>query len=259
MKKTGIILLACMPAAISLFLTCASCTKKEDALKNAAVRETHMTPEQTKQLEEVKRGVEESKRLVVARVNGSDITMYSLVREMNVMAPDIVPAGQQATPEITAKVKKKALDNLIFKELALQQAAKEGITVKPGVVDDVVLKVKKQTGTKEAYEKYLQDRNLDEDGLRKSIERSHLFETITAREIFDTIETDDKTLRDRYLKEKASLVTKDVPPRQLSFEEAKGFLLKKIKSEKSIDKMKQWNKQMREKAKIEVTPLFSQN
>lgn len=254
MKKISIILAEAL-MALALVVTCSSCTKKEDVLRSAPKKEKQtMTQEQSKRLEEVRRGVEESKKLVVARVNGSDITMYSLVKEMNVIVPNIVPAGKPTTPEITKMVKKKALDNLIFRELAVQEARRQGMRVEPEAVGDVIGKVKAQAGSEEAYKKYLEERNMNEDALRKIIESSHLFEMITAREIFDKIKVDDKTLRDRYEKDRASLMTKDSSPRHLSFEEARDFLASKIKSERSEKKMAEWDNKLREKAKIEVMP-----
>jgi hypothetical protein len=82
----------------------------------------------------------------------------------------------------------------------------------------------------------------------------HLFESITAREIFEKIKVDHKALRETYEREKASLVTKDNPPRQLSFEEAKDFLVRKIKSERSGERTAEWDKELRKKATIEVMP-----
>src|SRR5512135_1328896 len=109
MRRFGIVGLV---AAFAVMFVFSSCAKRDAPNKGITKRETGaMMPEQTKKKEEIRKGVEESKRLVVARVNGSDITMYSLVKEMNSMAPRFVPGGQPATPEMTAKVKKEALNN----------------------------------------------------------------------------------------------------------------------------------------------------
>ena len=254
MKKNKFIIAGLLIAAAMVF-TCFSCTTKEDASKIAAVKEEpKMTPEQAKNAEEIKKGTEASKEIVAARVNSSDITMYDLVKEMNAIAPKYAAAGQPTTPEITAKVKKKALDKLIFRELAIQEARKKGMKVKPEAVEDVINKVKAQAGSEEAYKKYLEGRNLSEDALRKSVERGHLLEMITAREIFDKIKVDDKVLRNTYEKEKALFMTKDNPPLQMSFEEAKGFIEGKIKAQIGEKRTEEWNNKLRKKAKIEVIP-----
>jgi hypothetical protein len=240
---------------IALAFPCASCTKKGDEVTSTTKKEARtMTPEQSKQREEIRKGIEESKNMVVARVNGVDITMHALVKEMNANAPKIVPQGQPATPEMTEKVKRKSLNDLIFKELAVQEALQQGMSVKPEVVEEVITKVKAQAGSEEAYRKYLEERGLNEDTLRRSIEKSHLLEMITAREIYGKIKVDDKALSDAYEKEKASFMTRDNPPRQLSFEEVKDFLVRKIKAEKGEKLIAKWNNELRKKAKIEIMP-----
>lgn len=232
---------------------CSSCSKKEDASKSMTQKEElKLTPEQAKKSEKIKKGIKESQNIVIATVNGADLTMYDLVREMNAIAPKYIRKGQTGTPEITTKVKKEALNNLIFKELAVQAAINEGMKVKPEAVEDVINKVRAQAGSEQAYKKYLEERNLSEDALKKTIERSHILEMITAREIFDKIKVDDKTLRNTYEKEKALFMTKDNPPRQMSFEEAKGFIESKIKAERGAKRIEEWNNELRESAKIKV-------
>lgn len=254
MKKNKFIIAGVLIAVTMLFSSL-SCNKKDDVPKSAAVKEeSRMTPEQAKKAEEIKKGIRESQNIVIATVNGADLTMYDLVKEMNAIAPKYVAAGQPTTPEITAKVKKEALDKLIFRELAVQEAIKEGMKVKPEAVEDVIKKVRAQAGSEENYTKYLLERSLDENGLRKSIERSHLLEMITAREIFDKIKVDDKTLRDRYEKDKALFVTKDNPPRQLAFEEVRDFIARKIKSEKGEKLIAALDSQLRKKTEIEIMP-----
>ena len=252
MKKTNLIMAGVLMAFAMVF-TCSSCSKKEEASKSALQKEElKLTPEQATQKEKIKEGIKQSQTIVIAKVNGADLTMFDLVREMNTAASKIIPHGQTGTPELTAKVKKEALNNLIFKELAVQEAIKEGMRVKSEAVEDVINKVKAQAGSEEAYKKYLKERNVTEDALKKTVERSHLLEMITAKEIFDKIKVADKVLRNTYEKDKASFMTKDNPPRQMSFEEAKGFIENKIKSERGQKRIAEWNNKLRKKAKVEV-------
>jgi len=44
------------------------------------------------------------------------------------------------------------------------------------------------------------------------------------------------------------------PPRQLSFDEARGFLVRKIKSERSEKKITQWDNELRKAANIKAMP-----
>lgn len=245
--------MAGMLIAVAMLSPILSCNQKEDAAKNNVAKgKPEMTPEQAKKAEEINRGNAESKNVVVARVNGADIIMFDLVKEMNALVWKYVAAGQPTTPEINAKVKKEALDKLIFRELAIQEAIKDGLKVEPNAVEDVINKVRMQAGSEEAYKKYLEERSLNEDDLKRTVARSHLLEMVTAKKIFDKIKVDDKVLRDAYEKDKASFMRKDNPPQRMSFEEAKGLIERKIKSERGQKMLVQWDNELREKAKIEI-------
>lgn len=235
-----------------LFLTCSFCTNKEQTSNGTVHSRTYNIRSDHQRSNEIKKGVDESRKILVARVNGADITMYSLIKEMNAVAPTFIPDGVPATPEITLKIRKKALNNLIFRELAVQEAIRQGIRVEPEEVEGVIKKIRTQAGSEDAYKKYLEERNFDEAALKEMIERSRLFETITARQIFDRIRVDEEAIRDRYLKEKASFVSKVSPPQQPPFEEAKDSILKRIKAERGEIMLEQWDKKLREKAKIDI-------
>lgn len=69
--------LSIIVVVLATALTFSSCTKKREASKPAANKEaSQMTPDDSKRLEQVKKGVEESKNIIVARINGKEIAMY---------------------------------------------------------------------------------------------------------------------------------------------------------------------------------------
>jgi PPIC-type PPIASE domain/SurA-like N-terminal domain len=153
--------------------------------------------------EENRNSAEEAKKIVVARVNGADISMYQLIRAMNTVAPKYVHKGEEPTPEITAKIRKEALDRLIFEELAVQQAKKEGLNPGPEAVDNVIKQVKKSLGTEQAYKDYLKKHDLTENELKNLIERNQRYQMITAKEIYRKVKVDEKLVRAEYEKEKS--------------------------------------------------------
>ncbi len=165
--------------------------------------------EGAKNTAEEKQSVEEAKKVVVARVNGADISMYQLIRAMNRVAPKYVHKGEEPTPEITARIRKEALDRLVFEELAVQQAKKGGINPKPDAVENVIKQVKKNMGTEEAYKDYLKKNDLTEDALKKLIERGQRYQMITAKEIYRKVKVDEKLVRAEYEKEKSRYMIPD--------------------------------------------------
>ena len=190
--------------AVSEKSSAAEKTDKEEA-KAAEVRKA----EEAKQAAKARRSAEEASKIIVARVNGADINMFMLVRSMNRVASKYVKEGEEASPETTVKIKKEALDRLIFEELAVQEAIRQGINPAPEEIDKVVAQVRENVGTEEAYREYLDKAYLTEDTLRKLIERSRRYELITAREIYGKVKVDEKLLQSEYEKEKGKFILPD--------------------------------------------------
>lgn len=156
-----------------------------------------------------KKPAAEAKMVIVARVNGAEINMFMLVRAMNRVAPKYAKKGEAATPETTEKIRKEALDALIFEELAVQDAIKKGINPTPEAIEKVVAEVKKNLGTEQAYKEYLDKNNLTEDALKRLIERSRRYEQTTAKEVYGKVKVDEKLVHEEYEKEKGKFILPD--------------------------------------------------
>ncbi len=193
-----IVMTGLLSIAVCATFSCSS--KKEVAEKN------NLSPEQAKQIQEMKKNALEARSIVVAKVNGSPISMADLVNYMNVVAPQYVTPGRQQTPDIREKVKNSALAFLIFRELASQEAAKEGINPKPEDVDNGLKKLKGQLGTEAAYRNFLEANGLTEADLRKAMEKEQRYEMIAGKEIrqrLGSVNVDDKTMKGIYTRDKA--------------------------------------------------------
>lgn len=230
-----------LAASFSLFGL--ACRKQEPAAPPP-------TPEQKAVMEEIKKGAEEAKKIFAAEVNGVEITMHDLVREMNRVAPKYVKGDGNIPSATTKKIRKEALDNLIFIELAVQEAVKRGITVTPERVNEVVRLMKEQMGSKDAYQQYLDNLGITEDGLKKRIERSHLLEIVTGQEIYQRITVDEKDMRAEYDRNKSSYRVGD---KQLSYEEASADVKRKLISALGAEKKREWGAALRRNAKIEIS------
>lgn len=179
--------------------------KAEEAVKQTEEQKA----EEAKRIAAEKKSAEEAKKIIVARVNGAEINMFMLVRAMNRVAPKYVKEGEAVSQDVTDKIRKEALDRLIFEELAIQEAGKQGINPAAEEIDKVVEQVKENVGSEEAYQEYLNKSFLTEDTLRKLIERSQQFELITAKEIYGKVTVDEKLVQEEFEKEKAKFVLPD--------------------------------------------------
>ena len=191
-----------MPILIAVLfgLTAVSCSKKDDS-------RTVKPAGHDKMVEERVKDIEESKKIVVAKVNGTEIRMNELVERMNFIAPMYAKSPQEMTPELDQQLKKQALDILIFRELAIQEAVRQGISAPPQEVSERVLQRKAEMGSEEAFTKNLRLTGHTEGSFRKMTERNLLFDIIADREITRKIKVDEKREREAYEKEKGKLFT----------------------------------------------------
>jgi peptidyl-prolyl cis-trans isomerase C len=182
-----------------------SCSKKEPA-NEPSLKSPAAPPEHSKIIDNIKKSAEESKKVIVAKINGSDITMNDLIRRMNMIAPRFIQPGQERTPELDEKVKKAALDQLIFEELAVQEAKSQGMKASPDEVEEVLERIKTNLGSEDNYRVYLVKMGLNEDELKNEIARGRLFEMITKNEIYDKVQMNKDRVREIYEKEKGRFV-----------------------------------------------------
>ena len=169
--------------------------------------------EHAKTTEKSEKKVEMTDNAVVASVNGTNITMHELILEMNQIGPSFIKDPRQRTPEVDRQVKQTAIDILIFRELAVQEAVRQGIKVKPSAVEEARKQLKQNFGSEDNYKNYLQKMNLTEESLGRMLKRDILFNQITAKEIFQKAKGNDKVAIEkrkgqweRALKKKAKIV-----------------------------------------------------
>ena len=196
MKKINVKWIVCL-LLVALSLAGISCSKEK------APAQPVLPPEHGKVIEEFRKGVEESKKVVIAKVNGADITMNDLINEMNQLAARYIKYGQQRSLEFDKKVKQAALDMLVFRELAVQEAVKQGMKVEPAAIDAVRKEIKANLGSEDNFRKYLENNGVTEASWSSQIEKDKLFQMITAREISQKVKKpDEKLVRNAFNKER---------------------------------------------------------
>jgi hypothetical protein len=240
-KTAGMIILVCVA-----ILTVYSCNRNKTEKETAK-----LPPEHAKAVEAYKKGVEESKKIIVAKVNGAAITMNELIREMNTVAPQYVRPGQKKDRQLDKKIEKEALDRLIYRELAVQDAARQGITVPPQAVGEEMQKARSRFKTDDAFRASLAKAGITEDELRRDIERSLIVDMITEKEIFDKVKVDPLQVKKTYEREKASFTGPG--GKQLSFEEARPIIEQKLMTPLVQKREDAWVDGLKKAAKIEIT------
>jgi foldase protein PrsA len=179
-----------------------SCSHKT-AVKNETAAEP---PEHEKVAVEFLKRIEISKGVVAVRVNGAEITMYDLMSRMNEIAPKYVRNVRDRSPEIDEKVRKEALEEVIFRELAIQEAVRQGMKVRPETIDHTVERLKRAVGSEDVFKTNLTVAGKTEESFKKEIERDLLFDMIFDKEVFRKITVDEKRVREVYDNEKDKFV-----------------------------------------------------
>lgn len=229
-------------AILVLALTCVSCNREKAASK--------LPLEQARADKAMNKSIETSKQNTVAKVNGVTITMYDLINEMNTVAPQYIKPGQKRDQQVDEKVKKAAMDRLVFRELAVQEAIRQGMKVAPENVEAALKKIKDALKTEQAYREKLRQKGLTEEELKKQLERNILVDMITEKEIFKKVTVDPTQIKKVYARDKASYKG---PSGQMSFEEARPLIEEKLMTPLVQKREDAWVDSLTKAAKIEIT------
>jgi|MudIll2142460700_1097286.scaffolds.fasta_scaffold01665_2 hypothetical protein len=183
-------------------------------------------------------GIEEARKKVVARVNGVDITMDAVVSTMRRME------GRQAHgaggAEKMADLKNKALQRLIFQELAYEKAKAEGMHVDEKAIDDSMATLRTRAGGDEKFKEFLKSSSMTEDELRALVERNLLIQAIFAREVTGKVTISEDDVKKEYEKEKGQFTK----PEKVAITDVVFFL--KLEDDDSVKRVREVLKRINE-------------
>jgi parvulin-like peptidyl-prolyl isomerase len=135
----------------------------------------------------------DEQKVLVAKVNGAGITMRSLHDMMDRMSALDREAASPVPPE---EVRRKAMDQLVLQELASQEAARQGLHVKPRDIDAAITYL---VGHEQKdYDAFLAKRNETDAEFRSGLEQSMLLQLIIAREVTEKVSVSEDEVRKEY-------------------------------------------------------------
>jgi hypothetical protein len=168
---------------------------------------------------------------------------------MNAIAPQYVKPGQKRDPKTDEKIRKEALDRLIWRELAVQEAKKQGMKAPADAVTEELKRIKADMKSEDAFRENLAKAGITEEDLRRQIERNLLVEMITEKEIFGkaTVDLDEakkvyEGKRKRYLG----------PSGPMTFEEARPLIESELKTAAIQKREDEWVESLKKGARIEI-------
>ena len=139
--------------------------------------------------------------MVVARVNGSEITMASLLKMMNRIS------AKDKNGLSVDRAQQLALDRLILQHLAFQKALADGLEADMKNVKAALANLKINLGGEEEYRKFLTKEQVTEEDLRAQIFQSLTLELAYAREVYNKVAIPEEEVVKEYEKEKGRYVT----------------------------------------------------
>jgi peptidyl-prolyl cis-trans isomerase C len=133
----------------------------------------------------------------VATVNGSAITRAELDMEINRLLPQEL-YHRSITAEKQKEIEKKALENLINKELFYFEAEKQGIKINSSELKKRLKEIKSRYPSSTAFEDALKKADMTMDFLKESIKKDLMIEKLLEKEV--RVNLTDNDLEDYYRK-----------------------------------------------------------
>jgi parvulin-like peptidyl-prolyl isomerase len=120
----------------------------------------------------------------VLRVNGAVLTDRDLVREMLNVFPYAKQHGGKFPKDSEPEIRKAALRNLEFEELAYQEAKRRGLAVAPAKLNRAVKDFRAQFDSDTQFQQYLKaDQKGSQEELRSKVRRAILIDMVLSSEI----------------------------------------------------------------------------
>jgi peptidyl-prolyl cis-trans isomerase C len=153
---------------------------------------------------------------VAAKVNGVPISTLELNRYFQAHVQ--VPYSMVQEDPRAKEVLRQVLDNLIERELLLQQAKSLKMAVTPQQVDAQVQQLMQRFPSQEAFEQALTAQDFTLDGVKKDVERQLLRQQLVKKEILDKVNVNARDVQHFYDKNQAKYVeVEEVRARHILF------------------------------------------
>lgn len=162
--------------------------------------------------------------IIVASVNGQLISRFALIREL-----------EQQSGE-------KTLDVLITKNLILQEAKKQKVTVSDEEVNQEIKKIEESFSQKgQNLDQVLTSQGMTRHDFTEQIKFQKIIEKLVGKDVAVT----DQEVNDYLEKNKDYIIAKDTDPEQV-----KAGIRKNLEQQKMNEKIQEWLKELRENSKI---------
>lgn len=134
---------------------------------------------------------------IVAKVNGTGLTMRDLEAQVDRMIPQIT-FHKQVPPEKRKNYYDQAIEELINRELQYQDAVSKDMKAEKEKVDAQLQKVKARYKSEEEFKAAIEKQGLTEDTFRTAIEKELLIKSIVTKTVTEPSQITDASLKEYY-------------------------------------------------------------
>ncbi|MGA7875490.1 MAG: peptidylprolyl isomerase [Desulfoferrobacter sp.] len=140
----------------------------------------------------------ESKKDVVAVVNGTDISQTDFDREVGRYEQQMAMMGQTPNPQQLSEIKDKVLNGLIDRELLYQESQKVGLKASKSEVDERISALKQRFPSEEEFKKTIEKLGLNEAGLRSQFEKELAIKALLDKKFAGKVTVTDQEMKKFY-------------------------------------------------------------
>ena len=133
-----------------------------------------------------------------ATVNGQVITKTELDQELQPVLQRMAMQGQQPQPEQVAEIREKVLDSLINRELLVQDAKAQGVSVEAEALDAQMEQVRGQFPEEAQFKEALSQMGIDEETLRAQMRQRLLIQKLIEERIAKDVTVTDEEAQAYY-------------------------------------------------------------
>lgn len=144
---------------------------------------------------------------VAAKVNGVPITTVEVDRSF--LAQVQVPYSSVQDDPRAQEVRRQVLDNLIDRELLLQQAKSLKMSVPPPQLDAQMQQLTQRFPSPEAFDQALKAQNFTLDAIKKDVEGQMLRQQLVKKEVLDKVNVSAGEVQSFYDRNKAKYVEEE--------------------------------------------------
>ncbi len=134
----------------------------------------------------------------VATVNGSVIERSALNRQLQQQLAQYEAQGYEIQDEQRAMLEEQVLDQLIIRELVLQDGTARGIVPDDAAIQEMMLEIRSQFPDEETFNEVLEREGLTLEALEASIVEQMIVEEILEGDILVGVGVDEQTAREFY-------------------------------------------------------------